>query len=282
MRISIVTPIYNRRHNLGLYLSALFAQTDHRFEVILADDGSEDNPLAILASWLGKLEITYCWQPHAGFRAGQARNMGTKLAKYSYVLFLDSDVLLNPTAIAHYHNLKDANPGAIIAGRYDWLPSMDIDDEDVFHNWQKVVNAQLPPALTKSHPGMDVGLDIRVKQEPNLFKDKKVWTEKYCLKLLSGNLLFPIRTFNELGGFDEQMVGHGGEDCELAMRAEERGIPVIFADEVIGYHVYHDRDQARNREEVQRNIDYISRKHDLDKLGVVRGAPDELPLVRRK
>ena len=282
MPISIVTPIYNRRHNLGLFLTALYAQTDRRFELVLADDGSDDNPLAVLATWAGKLEVTYCWQPHAGFRAGQARNMGVKLAKNSHILFVDSDVLLNPCAIAHYHNLIEANPTPIIIGRYDWLPPMQITPDDVQHRWQDLVDCKLPRIQTATHPGMDAGVDIRAKCSPSRFADKRIWTTDYCLVMLSGNLLFPRSMFLELGGFDEQMVGHGGEDCELAMRAQERNLPVIFADEVIGYHVFHERNQARNLEEVERNIAYIRSKHDLAALGVEHGTPTDLPLVAKE
>lgn len=282
MSISIITPIYNRRHNLALFLPALYAQTERRFEFILADDGSEDNPLAILATWAGKLELSYCWQPHAGFRAGQARNMGVKLAKHDHVLFVDSDVLLNPTALAHYHNLSDANPTAIVAGRYDWLPPMQITANDVKHHWDKLIGCKLPSMPTTSHPGMEAGLDIRAKAQPSRFQDKRVWTTDYCLVLLSGNLLFPKDIFLALGGFDEAMVGHGGEDCELAMRAQERTCPVIFADEVIGYHVFHERDQARNQQEVEANIEYIRSKHDLVALGIEHGTPAELPLVVKR
>ena len=281
--ISIIIPIYQRRANLRLVLKALELQSNQDFEVIIADDGSDDDPLGVISSYAARLPaVRYCWQKHDGFRAAMARNMGTALARGSALLFIDSDILLNRTALEHYANIHKANPTVIIAGQYDWLPPMMVKEADVDIRWQVLVAGALPvPRADEPTVGI-VGLDpraARVENVPYRFDSTKVVWRQYALMLFSGNLLVPTDTYREIGGFDENMVGHGAEDCEFAIRAELASLPVIFSAEVIGYHVYHWRDQARNEFEVRENVEYIRDKHDLLALGIAPGGAGQLPLV---
>lgn len=276
--ISVIVPTYNRRHNLRLMFTALVEQTSQDFEVIIADDGSDDATLGVVDSFASRLDITYCWRRHDGFRAGQARNMGAKLAQGSALLFIDSDILLNQGALEHYGNLHAANPSAIIAGRYDWLPPMRVKQIDITERWDALIGGALPKLRADDPVVGIIGPDPR----GNIFDSSKVLWTRYALSVYSGNLLVPRQAYWELGAFDESMVGHGGEDCEFAIRAEIAGLPVIFAEEVIGYHVYHWRDQKRNKFEVFDNIAYIREKHDLPMMGIRAGLKGELPLVYRE
>ena len=278
--LSVIIPVYNRRDNLRLCLAALDRQDFRDFSVIVADDGSTDYPLDILTNSAWHFSWRYCYQPHQGVRIGQARNLGAKLASGTGLVLIDSDVLLNPHALAHYNNLHKANPTCILIGRYDWLPPMHITMQDVQFRWGDVVHQLLPPILLDDSASLGIqGPDPRYVSE-NQFKSDRV-NYDYCLDMFSGNLLIPRPVWDKLGGFDEDMVGHGGEDCEFAMRAQEAKIPAIFSDAVIGYHVWHPRNQAKNEREVRANVDYIAKKHDLSSMGIRRGdiKSGELPLV---
>jgi GT2 family glycosyltransferase len=158
---------------------------------------------------------------------------------------------------------------------------MRIAPQDVENSWDWIVNHLLPCVGIGGPPQGIQGPDPRAGDFP-LFDSTKVWHTKYCLYLFTGNLLLSRKLFWDIGGFDEAMVGHGGEDCEFAMRAEEHQVPVIFAAEPIGYHVYHPRDQVRNEREVARNIEYMKTRHDFVALGIVKGQENELPLVAKK
>ena len=137
------------------------------------------------------------------------------------------------------------------------------------------------PILRTDEPVIGIqGPDPRAIE--GFFNSSRIVRTRYALTLYSGNLLVPTDTFKELGGFDEYMVGHGGEDCEFAVRCELAELPVIFSEDVVGYHVYHWRDQARNEFEVLDNIDYIREKHDLSVLDIVPGRRGQLPLVYKE
>lgn len=283
--ISVIIPIYNRKFNLMLVLAALDKQSVKDFEIIIADDGSSDSPLETARTFEGRLSLKYVWHEHDGFRLSLIRNTGAKLATGDAFLFLDSDILLNPTAMGHYANLYKANPTAIIGGRYDWMEPMEISLRDVYHNWGAIIGGRLP----RKDPGGPlvgiIGIDPRKANNPYFFdSSERGLRSKYCLSLFAGNILVPASLFWALGGWDERMTGHGGEDAEFAMRAQAAHIKALFSEEVVGYHIYHWRDQERNEKEVSYNINYIASKHDLRALGIRLGSirDGELPLVYRE
>jgi glycosyltransferase involved in cell wall biosynthesis len=281
--ISVIIPTYNRKTNLRRVFAALAKQDFNKdlYEVVVSDDGSQDNSVEAITEFQDRLNFQYYWQPNKGFRAPIVRNMGAKLAKGDKYLFLDSDVMLWPGALSMYQNITTANPDAIIAGRYDWLEPMDFSVHDVYANWDKIITNQMPHTQTGPMKGI-IGPDLR-SIGVSMF-DEQV-KDNYCLGLFSGNMLIPKDMFWSVGGFDEAMVGHGGEDCEFAMRLQEAGNKAIFTQYATGYHIYHDRNQEKNMEEVNINIEYMKKKHHnfMVKLGIIDGNVEagELPLIQK-
>lgn len=183
-----------------------------------------------------------------------ARNLAAVQATGDYLVFIDADVVLNPKALEHYANIFKANSDVVIVGMYHWLPPI-----------QKVDEVK----------GI-VGNDPRL--EKDIFDSSKLRGD-WALDFYSGNFGISKKLFDALEGFDEKMVGHGGEDAEFAIRLQKAGHKAIFSPEVVGFHIYHDRNQEKNEEEVMDNIKYIDQKHDLSELGIRRGKEGELPLV---
>lgn len=92
--ISVIVPAYNAAARLGNCLTALQQQTCPPTEIIVVDDGSEDNTIAV-AQRRGAQVIT---QDHRG--APSARNMGTQQACGDIILFTDADCEPAPDWIA--------------------------------------------------------------------------------------------------------------------------------------------------------------------------------------
>lgn len=92
LRFSIVIPFYNIGENILRCLNSLANQTFRQFEVVLVNDGSEDNSLKIINDFFSKhqdMEKKIITQANAG--AGQARNRGMDEAMGEYIVFIDSD-----------------------------------------------------------------------------------------------------------------------------------------------------------------------------------------------
>lgn len=98
---SIIIPIFNREQSVRAALDSVLAQTFRDFEVIVVDDGSTDDSLAVLKSYGERIRLI-C-QPHAG--AGAARNTGIRAAQGRWIAFLDSDDVWRPEKLATQLNV---------------------------------------------------------------------------------------------------------------------------------------------------------------------------------
>jgi glycosyltransferase involved in cell wall biosynthesis len=100
--VSVVIPCYNRASLLQQAIASCAIQTYQELEVIVVDDGSEDDLRAVVdaaraSHCLGE-RLKYLRQEKKGGAA--ARNTGLGMAAGSFVQFLDSDDLLHPEKIA--------------------------------------------------------------------------------------------------------------------------------------------------------------------------------------
>ena len=118
LAVSVVIPVYNRASALGATLQSVQKQTFTEFEVLVVDDGSDDDPAGVAAS-LSDPRFRVIHQANSG--AGAARNLGIDAARGRYVAFLDSDDMFLP------HHLCDAM-AALKTGRYAAVYSQVIMD----------------------------------------------------------------------------------------------------------------------------------------------------------
>lgn len=88
--ISVVIPVYNRSDELHRALHSLVEQTVKNFEVLVCDDGSEDDIESVVATFAHLLNIRYFRLEHSGGPAN-SRRLGVSQASYEWVSFLDSD-----------------------------------------------------------------------------------------------------------------------------------------------------------------------------------------------
>ena len=105
--ISVVIPVYNTEKLLNRCVDSLLSQEYSDFELILIDDGSTDNSLAICESYAKEHEeIILLNKVNGG--VSSARNAGLKIASGSYTLFVDSDDYMSEdyltTLYNHCHN----------------------------------------------------------------------------------------------------------------------------------------------------------------------------------
>lgn len=97
--ISFIVPMYNVELYLEQCIESILTQ-DVNKEIILIDDGSQDNSLNIALSYARQYEfITIIHSNNQGQSA--ARNKGLKLAKGYYIYFVDSDDYLSPNSLSH-------------------------------------------------------------------------------------------------------------------------------------------------------------------------------------
>lgn len=100
--ISVIIPMYNTEKFIADCLDSLIAQTFQDFEVIVVDDCSTDNGVAIVESYApkfnGRFQLTQTEQ-NSGGGGYIPRNIGLSLAHGEYVYFVDADDFIVETAL---------------------------------------------------------------------------------------------------------------------------------------------------------------------------------------
>ena len=105
-RVSVVVPIYNVEDYLAECLDSIAGQTMRDFEVVLVDDGSTDSSHATAEAYAQRDErFRLITQANAGL--GAARNAGTAAATGEFLLFVDSDDVIAPNALARLLGVLD-------------------------------------------------------------------------------------------------------------------------------------------------------------------------------
>lgn len=95
--VSVIVPTYNRSGLLRETLATVGAQGFRDFELIVADDGSEDDTAATVAT--SPVPARYLRLEHSGL-AARTRNAGIAVAQGRYLAFLDDDDLWHPDKLA--------------------------------------------------------------------------------------------------------------------------------------------------------------------------------------
>lgn len=94
--VSVLIPCYNAEKWLSQTIESILAQTWDNTEIILVDDGSTDNSLAIAKSFeLNNLKVIS--QVNSG--ASTSRNRALKESQGDFIQYLDADDLLAPDKI---------------------------------------------------------------------------------------------------------------------------------------------------------------------------------------
>jgi glycosyltransferase involved in cell wall biosynthesis len=117
---SIVIPTYNREDFIGRTLTTIQSQTIDKWEVLIVDDGSQDNTVDVVRPFLFDSRFQYL--PKENAERGAARNYGLARAQGDYVIFLDSDDLFHPNHLATLQAAIQAAPVPpnFIATKYDF------------------------------------------------------------------------------------------------------------------------------------------------------------------
>jgi SAM-dependent methyltransferase len=93
--VAVIITTYNHAHFLLEAIHSVLAQTDPAAEILVVDDGSTDDPAAVVSQCAA---VKLLRQDNQGLSA--ARNAGLKAVRSDKVVFLDADDRLLPNAIA--------------------------------------------------------------------------------------------------------------------------------------------------------------------------------------
>lgn len=216
---TVILTSYNQREVLPLVLQALARQSVRPDELILADDGSRDDSLAIVRSGACEHDLPLAavlTQDDLGFRKATILNAAIRASRGQQLVFLDGDVLPGRDWLrAHQSRFRT---GTYVVGSYARLSG---PESRLFR--PDNVGLQLDGLCR--HAGHD-----RWFRRHDLKARWYALTRKFNRPLLhGGNFSVDRGVLFGVNGFDEQFNGFGGEDSDLRCRMNLYGARPISA-----------------------------------------------------
>ena len=156
-KISVIIPIYNSENFIKECLNSLINQSFKNFEIIGINDGSTDNSLKILKEFEEKDERIYL-KTQNNLGAGIARNVGMKMAKGEYLIFLDSDDIFNETMLEElYAKIKGNNLEIVIcnSNSFDTL-----NNKKIFYGKRYSFSDEQMMILNKNFSSLNIKKDF--------------------------------------------------------------------------------------------------------------------------
>lgn len=111
-KFSIIIPTFNDDKYIKGCIDSILDSDFDDYEIIIVIDGSTDDTVAILNSYILNDKITIIYQENSG--AGKARNNGIDKSSGEYILFVDADDFLSPNALSVYNKILSTK-------EYDWI-----------------------------------------------------------------------------------------------------------------------------------------------------------------
>ena len=229
--ISVVVSTYQRPGHLRRCLQSLAAQreVDGQFEVIVVDDGSEDETAEMVAQFRrdAPFPLKFSTHPHEGFQLARCRNSGIRASTAPYLLFTDGDCIFPANHLRRH--LDARRPGFVRAGdciRLDEATSARVDAASIrsgeFFQWVPAASRKSLRRLHLKSLGYQL---VRHASRP---------------KLVGWNMAVWRDQLEKINGFDEQFCGWGCEDDDLANRLRRSGARIATAlGYTCGYHLWH-------------------------------------------
>jgi glycosyltransferase involved in cell wall biosynthesis len=213
--LSVIIPTYNRAETLERCLEALARQTTpvNNFQVIVADDGSEDDTRERVKRFEKGVftHIHYLWQPNSGQNA--ARNRAIRESQGDILLFINDDTIATPTML----------------------------EEHII--WQQLFPRENIAILGRVTISPEVPLTLFAKLHLDTAYDQ--WTEKIELDwhaFYTCNVSVKKTFLLKYGLFNENI--RYNDDLELAERLSHHGFSIIYNPESLGYHYHYLSEKA--------------------------------------
>ena len=115
--LSVIIPSYNCENTIKRCIDSVIKQTtSYSFQVIVINDGSQDNTKSILSEYEKLDNCVIINQQNMGFSG--ARNTGLDICNGKYIMFVDADDRLTENAIDNLMKVAFEYDADVVAGNY--------------------------------------------------------------------------------------------------------------------------------------------------------------------
>jgi len=194
-------------------MDSILIQTRLPDEVIIADDGSGDDIAQVATGFLeiAPFPVFHVWHEDKGFRAAKIRNEAIKKATGEYIVILDGDCI--PNRHFMYDHMALAEEGFFVQGKRVLLS----EKVSTFFTAQNANSFLYLSRLVFSNSVSNSHHLLRIPFFPPV-RSTKLRGTKSC------NMGFYRKDMLAVNGFNEEFIGWGREDSELAARLFNYGV----------------------------------------------------------
>lgn len=219
--VSIVIVNFNAGNRLTDCVGSIVASRSPA-QIIVVDNASEDDSIQRLEARHAGLEFLHIVRNTANLGFAKACNIGTRMAAYPYILYLNPDCIIDADTLPALVGSLRRHPDAGMAG--GMLINPDGTEQAggrraVPTPWRALVRLSGLYRLKNRHPRIF---------EDFLQHDEIIPDGDLEVEATSGAcMMVPRKVIRDVGGFDEGYFLHV-EDLDLCMRVREKGWKIIF------------------------------------------------------
>jgi len=237
MKASLIIAIYKNIPFLRAVLDSLKYQTEKDFEIIIAEDGENEDVKTFVNQYQFEQPWQHITQKDEGWRKNQGLNKAIVAAKSDWLIFIDGDCVLHHRFIEMH--LRYADEKSILAGKRvkldEALSQQVIADSGTINKIQKQLLLKLVFGKGKIkyiEEGFFISPDNFLGFIP------KIRTLNH---LTGSNMSFSKKAICSINGFDEDyLLPAVGEDYDLTWRFDLAGFKhVSLRNMAVQYHLNH-------------------------------------------
>lgn len=217
--ISVIVATYNRPDALAACLRSLEAQTDRNFEVVIADDGSNEETGGMIAEYARRMTVPlrHAWHPDTGFRLAEIRNRAIRISSGNYCVFIDGDCIARPNFVVAHRALMET--GWFVTGNRvllsEGLTRRVLENNLEPERWGffKWLLTRARGGVNRLAPLFGVALGALRKRQKHRWRGAR-----------GSNMAFWRSDLDSVDGFDAAFTGWGREDSDIFIRMIRNGV----------------------------------------------------------
>ncbi len=230
IKVSVIVPVYNGEEYIQTSISSIINQEfSENYEIIVVDDGSDDDSLDIAHELLSKSDIPYKLVHQRNSGVSVARNNGIEVSRGDYLVFVDSDDYVLTNHLSELYN-----------GKTDFTLT------------QMAKEGSKSTVNSISYPEVPISAHDLIKMELQMI----IPEFSFCQLIYKADLIKD----NNLK-FDSEAVY--GEDTEFALKALSYGESVAVGEEIT--YLYIQRNDSATSKSGLKRFNFIETLENLSK-----------------
>lgn len=237
MQTSLIITTFNWKEALELSIHSVFKQTHLPTEIIIADDGSNQDTGNLIQSLKKRspVSIVHSYQRNNGFRLSRSRNKALSVAKGDYIILIDGDIVVEKHFVKDH--IQAACENSFVQGSRALL--------NAAATQKALTKRELCICLT--HPGVE---NRKNCIRSNLLSKIFSYSSNRLPGIKTCNFAFWRKHAEQVNGFNEDFVGWGREDSEFTARMLNFGVRrQNLKFKAVAYHLFHPLNSRKHLDE---------------------------------